>query len=222
MYLSKGQEWDWFGDPFYRVQTLADSVRPVSYDWLIRRELHIANPLINLRTLADRNFRSCCIIIFCAFGVLYANTTTLPGLLQSLYGYDATHSGLVLSPAGVFAVAVLLVVGTLLSRGVDVRYLMAAGLLTLAVGNYWMSLLNLEISPWQVVWPRVVVIAGLSMIFAPLNVAAFLYIPREMRAAAVGLLALLAKRGGQRRDVDRQNDPRTPRPIPHPAAQRET
>ena len=23
--LSKGQEWDWFGDPFYRVQTLADS-----------------------------------------------------------------------------------------------------------------------------------------------------------------------------------------------------
>ena len=57
-------------------------------------------PLINFRTLTDRNFRSCCIIIFCAFGVLYANTTTLPGMLQSLFGYDATTSGLVLSPAG--------------------------------------------------------------------------------------------------------------------------
>ena len=75
---------------------------------LIYRELRIANPLINFRTLADRNFRSCCIIIFCAFGVLYANTTTLPGLLQSLFGYDATTSGLVLSPAGVFAVMMLL------------------------------------------------------------------------------------------------------------------
>ena len=36
-----------------------------------------------------------------AFGVLYANTTSLPGLLQSLFGYDATTSGLVLSPAGI-------------------------------------------------------------------------------------------------------------------------
>ncbi len=193
--LSKGQEWDWLGDPFYRVQSLM-VLFTFSLGSLIYRELHIANPLINLRTLADRNFRSCCIIIFCAFGVLYANTTILPGLLQSLYGYDATHSGLVLSPAGLFAVVVLLVVGALLTRGVDARYLMVAGLLTLAVGNYWMSLMTLSIGPWQVVWPRVVVIAGLSMIFAPLNVAAFLHIPQEMRAAAVGLLALLRNEGG--------------------------
>ena len=73
--------------------------------------MRIANPLINFRTLADRNFRSCCIIIFCAFGVLYANTTTLPAMLQSLFGYDATTSGLVLSPAGVGAVMMLLIVG---------------------------------------------------------------------------------------------------------------
>ncbi len=59
-----------------------------------------------------------------------------------------------------------------------------------------MSRLNLSISPWQVVWPRVVVIAGLSMLFAPLNVAAFLYIPKELRGAAVGLLALLRNEGG--------------------------
>jgi DHA2 family multidrug resistance protein len=90
----------------------------------------------------------------------------------------------------------LLVVGMLLTRGVDARYLMAAGLITMAVGNYWMSQLNLGISPWQVVWPRVVVISGLSMLFAPLNVAAFLYIPKELRGAAVGLLALLRNEGG--------------------------
>jgi DHA2 family multidrug resistance protein len=127
---------------------------------------------------------------------LYANTTTLPGMLQSLFGYDATTSGLVLSPAGVFAVMVLLVVGIIMSRGVDARILMACGLFTLAVGNYWMSVMTLEISPFQVVWPRVVVIMGLSMIFAPLNVAAFMYIPRELRGAAVGLLALLRNEGG--------------------------
>jgi DHA2 family multidrug resistance protein len=117
-------------------------------------------------------------------------------LLQTLFGYDATTSGLVLSPAGIFAVMVLIIVGMLLTRGVDARYLMAAGVLTVGIGNYWMSLMNLSISPWQIVWPRVVVIAGLSMLFAPLNVAAFLYIPKEMRGAAVGLLALLRNEGG--------------------------
>ncbi len=193
--LSKGQEWDWLGDPFYRIQTLL-ALFVLCLGGLIYRELRIANPLVNFRTLLDRNFRACCIIIFCAFGVLYANTTSLPALLQSLFGYDATTSGLVLSPAGVGAVMMLLIVGILLGRGVDARYLMASGLFVLAVGNYWMSQLNLDIGPWAVVWPRVVLIAGLSMIFAPLNVAAFLYIPREMRGAAVGLLALLRNEGG--------------------------
>jgi MFS transporter, DHA2 family, multidrug resistance protein len=59
-----------------------------------------------------------------------------------------------------------------------------------------MSHFTLAIRPWQVVWPRVVVILGLSMIFAPLNVAAFLSIPKELRGAAVGLLALLRNEGG--------------------------
>ncbi len=193
--LSKGQEWDWLGDPFLRVQTLL-ALFVICAVWLVIRELRIANPLINFRTLKDQNFRTCCIIIFCAFGVLYANTTALPSLLQTLFGYDATTSGLVLSPAGIFAIGVLIIVGRLLSRGVDARYPMACGLVTVGIGSFWMSRLNLEIGPWHVVWPRVVVIAGLSMLFAPLNVAAFLHIPQEMRAAAVGLLALLRNEGG--------------------------
>jgi DHA2 family multidrug resistance protein len=47
-----------------------------------------------------------------------------------------------------------------------------------------------------VVWPRVLMIVGLSLIFAPINVAAFLYTPKRLRGAAVGLLALLRNEGG--------------------------
>ena len=193
--LSKGQEWDWFGDPFLRIQTLA-LLFVLSLGGLIVRETRYDNPLINFATLKDRNFRVCCIIIFCAFATLYANTVSLPALLQSLFGYDATTSGLVLSPSGVFAIIMLAIVGRLLGRGVDARYLMATGLFILGVGGYWMSRLNLQISPWQIVWPRVVFIIGLSTIFAPLNVAAFMNIPPQLRGAAVGLLALLRNEGG--------------------------
>ncbi len=128
--------------------------------------------------------------------MLYGASTSLPGLLQSLFGYDAYVSGLVLSPSGVFSVMMMLVVGALLGRGVDARWLVAGGLLVMAAGNYWMALMNLYISPSQVVWPRVVMIVGLSMIFAPINVAAYLYTPRHLRGAAVGLASLLRNEGG--------------------------
>jgi MFS transporter, DHA2 family, multidrug resistance protein len=193
--LSKGQEWDWFNDSFGRIQILS-ALFLIGGTSLLVWETRYSNPIVNFRPLLDRNFAPCCLIIFCAFGVLYGSSTLLPALLESLFGYDAFHAGLVLSPAGVFTIIALVVVGALLGRGVDARWLMAIGLLILGAGNFWMSQLNLEISAWQVVWPRVVMITGLGMIFAPLNLAAFLYIPRSLRGAAVGLLALLRNEGG--------------------------
>ena len=193
--LSKGQEWDWLGDPFWRVQTLL-VLFALSLGALIFRELRIANPVVNFRPLANRNFAACCVIIFCAYGILYGASTSLPALLQSLFGYDAYVSGLVLSPAGIFSIVVLIVVGKLMGLGADARWLIAAGLATMAAGCYWMSQMNLSISPAMVIWPRVVLIAGLSMIFAPINVAAFLDTPTHLRGAAVGLFALLRNEGG--------------------------
>ena len=193
--LSKGQEWNWLGDPFWRIQTLAIFF-VVGLVGLIFWELRHRNPVVNFRPLRERNFAACCIIIFCAYLALYAASTSLPGLLQSLFGYDALSSGLVMSPAGIFAVLAMPIVGRLLGRQTDARWLIAVGLLTMTAGNYWMSQLNLDISPGQVVWPRVLVVAGLAVCFAPANVAAYLYTPLALRGAAVGLLSLLRNEGG--------------------------
>ena len=171
--------------------------------------------------MRDRNFATCCIIIFCAFAVLYGASTSLPGLLQSLFGYDALSAGLVMSPAGLFALLAMPVVGFLLGRGSDARWLIAAGLLVMAAGNYWMSQLNLDISPGQVVWPRVVTRrSACRCCFAPLNVAAYLYTPQELRGAAVGLLSLLRNEGGSVGTSMAQTLPGAPRSVPHAAARR--
>jgi len=193
--LSKGQEWDWLGDPFWRVQTLV-TLFVVGLLALVFWESRHHNPVVDFRPLRERNFAGCCIIIFCAYLALYGASTSLPGLLQSLFGYDALRAGLVMSPAGVFAVLAMPVIGRLLGRGTDARWLMALGLLVMTAGNYWMSQLNLDVSPGQLVWPRVLVVLGLSICFAPANVAAYLYTPLELRGAAVGLLSLLRNEGG--------------------------
>jgi MFS transporter, DHA2 family, multidrug resistance protein len=132
----------------------------------------------------------------CAYAVLYGASTSLPGLLQSLFGYNALQAGLVMSPAGFFAVLTMPVVARVLGRQTDARWVIMVGLLVMAAGNYWMSQLNLDISPGQAVWPRVALIVGLAICFAPANVAAYLYTPKELRAVAVGLLSLLRNEGG--------------------------
>jgi DHA2 family multidrug resistance protein len=193
--LSKGQEWDWLGDPFGRLQSVL-AVFVLGAIGLVWWETRHPAPIVNFQPLRDRTYAASCLIIFCAFGVLYGSSTILPAMLESLFGYDAFHAGLVLSPAGIASILALVIVGRLLGRGVDARWVIAPGLLILAAGNFWLSRLNLDISPWQVVWPRIVMITGLGLIFAPINVAAFLYLPRELRGAAVGLLALLRNEGG--------------------------
>ena len=193
--LSKGQEWDWLSDPFWRVQTLATSFA-AGLIALILWELRHPSPVVNFRPMRERNFSACCLIIFCVYMALYAASTSLPGLLQSLFGYDALSAGLVMSPGGFFAVVAMPVVGLVLGRGTDARWVIIAGLLVMTAGNYWMSQLNLEISPGQVVWPRVVLVLGLSICFAPANVAAYIYTPPLLRGAAVGLLSLLRNEGG--------------------------
>jgi MFS transporter, DHA2 family, multidrug resistance protein len=193
--LSKGQEWDWLGDPFWRVQTLA-FLFAIGLLGLIVWELRNPNPVVNFRPLAERNFAACCVIVFFAYAVLYGASTSLPGLLQSLFGYNALAAGLVMSPAGFFAVLAMPIVSRLIGLKTDTRWLIGAGLVVIAASNYWMSQMNLDISPEQVIWPRAGLVVGLSIVFAPVNVAAYLYTPPLLRGAAVGLLSLLRNEGG--------------------------
>jgi DHA2 family multidrug resistance protein len=59
-----------------------------------------------------------------------------------------------------------------------------------------MARMNLQISPGQVVGPRMVLTLGLGLLFAPMSVAAYKYVPVHLRGAAVGLLSLLRTEGG--------------------------
>ena len=163
---------------------------------LIFREMRIKNPLVNFRVLGERNLAISCIILFCAFAVLYAASISLPAMLQTLFGYDAFQAGLVLSPGGISSIGAMVVVGILMGRGTDARWLIAAGLIVMAAANYWMSQLNLQISPGQVVGPRMLLTLGLGLLFAPISVAAYKYTPLHLRGAAVGLASLLRNEGG--------------------------
>src|SRR5262249_29145732 len=129
--LSKGQEWDWLGDPFWRVQTLL-IVFVLALAGLLCREVTFVSPVVHFRVLLERNFAVSCGITFGALAVLYAASIALPLLLLTSFGYDAYAAGRVLWPAGVFSAVTLLVVARLLGWGIDARWLIASGLLIMA------------------------------------------------------------------------------------------
>ena len=193
--LSKGQEWDWLSDPFWRVQSLVGAFA-LALAFFIVRALRSKNPLVDLRVLANRNLAVSVAVLFSSFCVLYAASIALPSMLQTLFGYDAYQAGLVLSPGGISSITMLLIVSVCLRKGVDARYLIAMGLVVLAASNYWMSHLNLSVSPSHVIWPRMVLTAGLGLIFAPINVAAYMYVPQHLRGSAIALASLLRNEGG--------------------------
>lgn len=193
--LSKGQEWDWLADPFGRAQALM-VLFAVGLVLLIVREMRTANPIINFRVLRERNLAVSCVILFCAFAVVYAASVALPGMLQTLFGYDALRSGLAMSPSGVTSMAAMILVGVLMAWGADARWLIAAGLAVMAASSYWMARMNIQISPAQVAYPRMGLTLGLGLIFAPISVAAYKYTPAHLRGAAVGLASLLRTEGG--------------------------
>jgi MFS transporter, DHA2 family, multidrug resistance protein len=193
--LSKGQEWDWLGDPVGRVQSLI-AMFAVGLILLIIREMRTAHPIINFRVLKERNLAISCVVLFFAFAVVYGSSIALPGMLQTLFGYDALRSGLAMSPSGVTSMAAMVLVGVLMGRRADARWLVAAGLAVMAASSYWMARMNLQISPAQVAYPRMGLTLGLGLIFAPISVAAYKYTPAHLRGAAVGLASLLRTEGG--------------------------
>jgi len=151
---------------------------------------------VQFRVLGERNCAVSCVIMFFAFAVVYCASMALPSLLQALFGYDALVSGLAMSPSGVSSMAAMVVVGILLGRQFDARWMIAIGLVFMAAGNYWMTRMNLQVSFWHVIWPRMILTLGLGMLFAPASVAAYKYIPVHLRGAAVGLFSLLRTEGG--------------------------
>jgi DHA2 family multidrug resistance protein len=193
--LSKGQEWDWFGDPVGRVQTLV-TLFVVGLLLLVVREMRTEHPIINFRVLKERNLAISCVILFFAFAVVYGSSIALPGLLQRLFGYDALQAGLAMSPSGVTSMAAMVLVGILMGRGADARWLVAIGLVVMAASSYWMATMNLQISPAQAAYPRMGLTLGLGLLFSPISVAAYKYTPAHLRGAAVGIASLLRTEGG--------------------------
>ena len=184
--LDKGERDDWFGSPFIVWGTVTFSVALVA---LIIRELTTDNPVVDLHLFRDRNFAISTFMMYTLGFVLYSTTLLLPILMQTLMGYTAMESGLVLLPGGFLLLGTLPFVGILLGK-MSPRWIVLAGLVVMATGLFQLSHLNLFVSRWPMVVDWAISRMGTAFLFVPINVMAFYFVPPGKMNNASGLINL--------------------------------
>ena len=190
--LNDGQRRDWFSSRFIVVLTVIAAVSLVIF---IVWELTRREPVVDLRLLGERNFAVAVVTMFMLGLALYGSIVLLPIFLQTLLGYTAYLSGLVLSPGGILTLILMPVVGWLVPR-IHPRYLVTIGLVIMAYSLFYMAGFNLEVSFWDAVIARAIQGAGLAFLFVPINAVAFNYIAREKTNNATSIINLIRNVGG--------------------------
>ena len=190
--LDKGQRDDWFSSSFIVTFALLAAICLTS---LLIVELRHKHPIVNLRLFRYIAYSAGNFLMFIFGFCLYSAIMLIPLFLQTLMGYDATLSGLVLAPGGVATLITMPFVGAALQR-IDGRWIVFTGLVLSSTAMFLMHGFTLNASFWDFVWPRVVLGFGLGMIFVPLTTLTLAVIPKEEMGNATGMYNLLRNLGG--------------------------
>src|SRR5580765_2746534 len=190
--LDKGQRDDWFESHFIAGLTL---VSVASLIFVIFWEWKQKDPIIDLHLFRDRNFAVSNLLMFMLGFALLGSTLLLPLFMQTMLGYTAEQSGLALMPGGLTIMALLPLVGFLLSR-YSPRWMLVFGLVVLAASLFHMTSFNLQIDFRTTTIARVLQAVGMAFLFVPINTAAYAFLPREKNNAASGLMNLARNMGG--------------------------
>ncbi len=191
--LDRGQEDDWFADPM--ITTLAIT-SAISFILLVWWELQQENPMVDLRLLKRRDFAvSFAMMLVFGFMIL-GSTYLLPAYAQGLMGYRATEAGEIIAPGGLLLILLFPVIGRVIDK-IDVRWVIAAGVLTCSGSLFYMSNYFYQQVSFEVLaFGRVLQAVGLAMLFLPINALAFRDVPKDRSNYASALINLARNFGG--------------------------
>ena len=190
--LDEGQRNDWFGsNMIVAAAVIAVTALVAVVIWELRQE----QPVVDFRILANRNFALAAVIMYAIGFTMYGSTAILPIFLQTILGYTALLSGLVLSPGGIAMMLGMLLVGRLLGR-FQARWLIVFGLIVAAAGVFQMSGFNLDVDFRSAMWARTLQALGMAFLFVPINTTAFSAVKPEKLGYATGLMNLFRNIGG--------------------------
>jgi DHA2 family multidrug resistance protein len=190
--LEEGPQYEWLQDTSVATCAAVCGISAIAFFW---RVLTAAEPIVDIRAFKDRNFAVGCVISFCVGIGLYGLTYMYPRYLAEVRGYSALMIGETMFVSGVTMFFTAPVVGRLMLK-VDLRLIIAAGLVIFAVGSWQMTWITRDYDFYELLVPQI--LRGIGMMFAmvPTNTIALGTLPPDRVKNASGLFNLTRNLGG--------------------------
>ena len=166
--LDKGQEEDWFASHFIVALAVIAAVMLTAF---VIRELYTPQPIVRFRLLRYRNFAAGIALVTVLGFVLYGSLVLLPLFMQTLLGWTAVTAGIWTSPRGVATALCMPLVGYLLGKGWDARWMLVFGFVVASMAFFGYSHMSLESGTWDILMHQINQGAGMAFVFVPLTIA---------------------------------------------------
>ncbi len=190
--LEEGPQYEWLQDTSVAIFAAVCAVSAVAFFW---RVLTADEPIVDLFAFGNRNFAVGCLLQFCIGIGLYGLTYIYPRYLAEVRGYSALMIGETMFVSGVTMFLMAPVVGRLMLK-IDMRLMIAFGLVIFAIGSYQMTGITRDYDFWELFLPQV--LRGVGMMFAMVptnNIALGTLAPDRVKNAS-GLFNLMRNLGG--------------------------
>ena len=190
--LEEGNKDDWFGSIFIVRLAIVAAIALPLFVWI---ELRAAQPLLNLRLLARRNFGFGVLANFLLGFALYGSVFILPVYLARIQGYNSEQIGFVLAWTGLPQLLLIPLVPRLMQR-FDARFVIAIGFALFAASNFMNITMNADTAGDQLFWPNVIRAIGQALVLTPLSAVATAGIEKENAGSASALFNMMRNLGG--------------------------
>ncbi len=190
--LEEGTRWNWFSDAKI---TYCAWIAGLSLSAFAIRSLMVANPVVDLRALGNRNFALGCLLSFVTGVGIFTTIYLTPLFLGYVRGYSAWQTGV-----AVFSTGVATLVGTpvyiLLARRIDSRWLMMGGMACFGFAMWRFSFITSGWSGAELLIPQL--LRGFPQVFAvaPSVNLGLGSLPPERLKYASGLFNMMRNMGG--------------------------
>ena len=145
------------------------------------RQLHIADPLLDLRALGIAAFRTPAIMVSCSFACTLAFMYLVPQELQRGLGMSSTLAGLLMLPGGIVNAVCTLMAGRLFDRH-GARVLVWIGVVMAAIGGALFFAIGVDSGVVLFLAAHIIVMVGIPFIQQSAQSAALKSLPGRMAA----------------------------------------
>lgn len=190
--LEEGPQYEWLQDTSVAIFAAVCFVSAIAF---FLRVFSAEEPIVDLRTFSNRNFAIGCVLQFCIGIGLYGLTYIYPRYLAEIRGYSALMIGETMFVSGATMFLMAPVVGRLMQK-VDVRYIIAFGLVTFALGSWQMTWITRDFDFYELLMPQILRGVGMMCAMVPTNNVALGTLEQHLVKNASGLFNLMRNLGG--------------------------